>query len=179
MKQLGSTELKRLHRGWRRRTTNRIALVLAGLSQPYNVGAILRTAAAFRVEEIWLVGETPGPEHNKVAKTALGSERYVQLHRSPDAAHAIDAARSSGYRCIGLELADAARPLHETDCEGDIALVIGHEDRGLTAGVLEACDAVAYLPQLGRIGSLNVATATSIALYELRRQGWIDPDDPA
>lgn len=176
MKQLGSTDLKRLHRTWRRRTPGKVALVLAGVSQPYNVGAILRTAAAMRVATVWLVGDTPGPDHTKVAKTALGSERYVELHRVDDAATAIGAARQAGYTCVGLELADGATPLHELDLDpaADVALVIGHEDRGLTTGVLEACDAVAYLPQLGRIGSLNVATATSIAVYELRRHAWAD-----
>lgn len=178
MKQLGSTDLKRLHRTWRRRADARVSLVLAGLSQPYNVGAILRTAAAFRVETAWLVGDTPGPDHANVAKTALGSERYVRLQHVDTARAAIDEARATGYSCVGLELADEATPLHELDLSGDVALVIGHEDRGLTAAVLESCDAVAYLPQLGRIGSLNVATATSIALYEFRRRGWAGtPDD--
>lgn len=172
MKQLGSTDLKRLHRTWRRRTSGRVALILAGLSQPYNVGAILRTAAAMRVETVWLTGDTPGPEHTKVAKTALGSERFVDLQQVDDVTTALVAAHAAGYRCIGLELADAARPLHEVDATGDVALVIGHEDRGLTQALLDSCDTVAFIPQLGRIGSLNVATATSIALYEVRRQGW-------
>lgn len=172
MRQLGSTDLKRLHRTWRRRSNTSISLVLAGLSQPYNVGSILRTAAAMRVETVWLVGDTPGPAHNKVAKTALGSERYMQLRPVDTIGAAIDAAHADGYTCVGLELADDASPLHELDVTGDVALVIGHEDRGLTTPMLDACDRIAYLPQLGRIGSLNVATATSIALYELRRRGW-------
>ncbi len=174
MKPLGSTELKRLHRTWRRRTSGGLGLILAGLAQPHNVGAILRTAAAYRVDTVWLVGDTPGPDRSKVARTALGSERYLQLHRSPDTATAIGAARTEGFRCVGLELAEGAVALHQLDTDGDVALVIGHEDRGLTARDLAACDAVAYLPQLGRIGSLNVATATSIAIYELRRRGWSD-----
>jgi len=51
-------------------------------------------------------------------------------------------------------------------------LVVGHEDRGCTPATLAACDAVAYLPLLGKVGSLNVATAASIACYEVRRQTW-------
>jgi len=174
VRQLGSTDLKRLHRAWRRGTEGRVALILAGLSQPYNVGAILRTAAAYRVDTLWLVGDTPGPEHAKVAKTALGSQRYLQLRRSSEATSALDEARSDGFACVGLELADGAVALHEARLAGDVALVVGHEDRGLTQTVLDACDAVVFLPQLGRIGSLNVATATSIALYEVRRRNWTD-----
>jgi tRNA (guanosine-2'-O-)-methyltransferase len=53
-----------------------------------------------------------------------------------------------------------------------VCLVVGHEDRGLSPETLAGCDAVTFIPQLGRIGSLNVATATAIALYELRRRDW-------
>jgi tRNA (guanosine-2'-O-)-methyltransferase len=145
------------------------------------VGAILRSAAAMRVSDVWLVGETPGPEHAKVGKTALGAERYLELHRiEGDGVAAVRAASAAGYTTIGVELADGARPLHELDLGPDVCLVVGHEDRGLTTATLDACDAVAFLPQLGRIGSLNVATATAIALYEVRRREWTgDPVDPA
>jgi tRNA (guanosine-2'-O-)-methyltransferase len=51
--------------------------------------------------------------------------------------------------------------------------VVGHEDRGVPAATLASCDEVAFIPQLGRIGSLNVATATAIALYEVRRRAWV------
>ena len=81
-------------------------------------------------------------------------------------------ARSSGYRIVGLELADDAVPIHESDLSAPTCLVIGHEDRGLSKHALPECDEVVFLPQLGRIGSLNVATATSIALYEARRQSF-------
>jgi tRNA (guanosine-2'-O-)-methyltransferase len=53
-----------------------------------------------------------------------------------------------------------------------VCLVVGHEDRGLAASTIAACDVVAYLPLAGRVGSLNVATATALALYEARRQEW-------
>ena len=102
----------------------------------------------------------------------MGTERYLSwstFERGPEAA---DAAREDGYVVVGLELADAAVPLHQLSASGDIALAVGHEDHGLSPAMLAACDAVAFLPQLGRVGSLNVATATAIALYELRRQEW-------
>ena len=56
-----------------------------------------------------------------------------------------------------------------------ICLAIGHEDRGLPASTLEVCDAVGFIPQLGRVGSLNVAVATAVAVYETRRQEWAPP----
>ncbi len=173
MRQLGSTDLKRLHRTWRHRTDTRVGLVLDRVTQPFNVGAILRTAAALRVDDIWLVADTPGPEVAKVGKTALGAERYLDIHRvDGSGAAAVRLAAEAGYRTVGLELADGAQPMHELDLTTDSCLVIGHEDRGLTQATLDVCDAVGYLPQLGKIGSLNVATATAVGLYEVRRQEW-------
>ncbi|MFL6205519.1 MAG: TrmH family RNA methyltransferase [Acidimicrobiales bacterium] len=173
MKQLDGTGMKRLHRDWRRRTSRRLGIILDDVQGPFNVGAIIRTAAALRVDDVWLAGRTPRPEDPKVGKTALGTDRYLTFHRAETTIEAIDAARAAGYRVVALELADAARPLHELDMADATCLVVGHEDRGCTPATLEACDEVAFLPQLGRVGSLNVATAASIALYELRRGEWV------
>lgn len=171
-KNLGSTDLKRLHREWRRRADGRVALLLDSVATPANVGSILRTAAALRVEEIWLAGQTAGPELGATKKTSLGSERYLTFHVVDEPGAAVAAAKAGGYQVIGIELAEGAAPLHEVALSGPVCLAVGHEDRGLSAAVLQGADRLAFIPQLGRIGSLNVATATSIALYEARRQGW-------
>ena len=149
--------------------------MLDDVQGPFNVGAIIRTAAAFRVEDLWLAGHTPDPDDAKVGKTALGTQRYLTFWRTEATIAAIDAARAAGYRVVGLELADGATPLHDLPPAHSTCLVVGHEDRGCSATTLAACDEVAFLPLLGKVGSLNVATATSIALYELRRQAWADP----
>lgn len=169
---LGGTELKRLHRQWRRATDQRLALMLDGVQNPFNLGSILRTAAAYSIDHLWLVG-SPSPNDAKVQKTALGSQKFVMTTPCDSSAEAITAARSDRYRIIGVELAEGATPLHATDLSGDICIVMGHEDRGLSKDLLAGADAIAYIPQLGRIGSLNVATAAAIAMYEVRRSGWI------
>ncbi|HEX6417668.1 MAG TPA: TrmH family RNA methyltransferase [Acidimicrobiales bacterium] len=171
-RQLDSTGLKRLHRSWRRRPVERLGLLLDGVQSPFNVGAILRTAAALRVDHLWLAGDTAPPTHQKTAKTALGSQRYLSWTRHPSAAEAAAAARAAGYTIVGLELAEGAVPLPEARLAGPVCLAVGHEDRGLPPASLALCDEVAYIPQLGRIGSLNVATATAIGLYEVRRRAW-------
>jgi tRNA (guanosine-2'-O-)-methyltransferase len=172
VKQLDGTGMKRLHRDWRRRTEGRLALVLDNVEGPFNVGAIIRTAAALRADEIWLAGRTPAPGDGKVGKTALGTDRYVTFHRAADAVAAIGEASAAGYQVLALELADGASALHELALGDATCLVIGHEDRGCSPATLAACDAVAYLPLLGKVGSLNAATAASIACYEVRRQSW-------
>jgi tRNA (guanosine-2'-O-)-methyltransferase len=173
VKQLDGTGLKRLHRRWRHGQGDKtLSLILDNVASPYNVGAIVRTAAAYRVEHLWLVGETARPRNPKTQKTAMGTERYLSWSDAASAVEAIAEAREAGYAVIGLELADDATPLHELAVPRAACLVVGHEDRGLGATVLAGCDHVAYLPQLGRVGSLNAATAAAIALYECRRQGW-------
>ncbi|WP_426572770.1 TrmH family RNA methyltransferase [Aquihabitans sp. McL0605] len=169
---LGSTDLKRLHREWRRQAPGRIGLILDSVATPANVGSILRTAAAMRVEDVWFCGQTAGPELGGTKKTSLGSERYLQCVTVDTPANAMARARAAQYRIVGIELAEGAVPIHQADLRGDVCLVVGHEDRGLTPPVLDGVDQLAFIPQLGRIGSLNVATAASIALYEARRQGW-------
>jgi tRNA (guanosine-2'-O-)-methyltransferase len=172
VKQLDGTGLKRLHRDWRRRTDGRLAMVLDDVQSPFNVGAIVRTAAAYRVDHVWVCGRTPPLDSTKVGKTALGTVRYLSWEVADSWEAAIDAARAAGYQVVGLELASEAVPLHAADLGADVCLVVGQEDHGLRAATLDACDLVAFLPQLGSVGSLNVATATAIALYEVRRRAW-------
>jgi tRNA (guanosine-2'-O-)-methyltransferase len=176
---LSPTELKRLHRRWRNSADARLALLLDAVQTPFNVGSILRTAAALRVEHLWLVGATAAPDDAKTQKTALGASRFLTWTVSDDIAGAVAAVRAGGYRLVGVELADTAEPLHRLDLAGDVCLAVGHEDRGLSAACLAACDAVGFVPLPGRVGSLNVATAAAMALYEARRQQWEAAPAPA
>jgi tRNA (guanosine-2'-O-)-methyltransferase len=171
-KQLDGTGMKRLHRTWRDRTAGRVALILDGLGTPANVGAIARTAAAYRVEHVWLAGPTPSFDSPGVARTALGTDRYLEATAVATTLDAIAEARADGYAVHALELTDNAAPLHDAVLPDDVCLVIGHEDHGVGKGALAACDGALYLPMLGKVGSLNVATATAIAVYELRRRSW-------
>lgn len=172
MRQLRPTDLKRLHRLWNRRSSGRLALLLDGVQSPYNVGSIVRTAAAYRVEQIYLSGNSTPPTSAKSAKVSLGTERYVSWSAFERGRDAADAARDDGYVVVGVELADAAVPLHQLAAGPDVCLVFGNEDHGISPATLAACDAVAFVPMTGRVGSLNVATAAAIALYEIRRQRW-------
>jgi tRNA (guanosine-2'-O-)-methyltransferase len=176
MKSLDGTGQKRLHRAWRRRTEGAVSLVLDSVQNPFNVGSILRTAAAFRVDHIWLAGTTEPVSHPKTKKTALGAERYLTFSTAPTGEAAVGEAHAQGYQVIGIELADSAVPLHEVATTDRVCLVLGHEERGLTPACMAACDAVAFIPMLGKIGSLNVATAAAIGLYEVRRHAWTAPE---
>jgi tRNA (guanosine-2'-O-)-methyltransferase len=161
---LRPTDIKRLNRSWRRLTQARLALLLDSVGQPFNVGSIIRTAAALGVGRIWLCGNCASPDHPSARKTALGTERLVSCESEPSAA--------DGLRVIAIELTDGAIPLHEAPLSGDVCLALGNEDHGCSAALLAAADVVAYIPQTGRVGSLNVAAAAAIALAEARRREW-------
>jgi tRNA (guanosine-2'-O-)-methyltransferase len=183
VKQLRETDLKRLHRSWRRQNTFRLALLLESVQSPFNVGGIVRTAAAMGAERLYLTGSTPAIRSPGVQKAAMGTDRFVDSAGYATVAEAIGAARADGFRVVALELADQAVPLAGADLARDICLVVGNEDHGISPACLAACDAVAYVPQLGRVGSLNVSSAAAVGCYEVRRQGFAalgmpDPGDP-
>jgi len=170
---LSATEAKRLGRDWRRRTERPLGLLLDRVQTPFNVGSILRTAAALRVTHLWLAGDSATPAHEKTRKTSLGTERFVPWTAVETVADGAAAARAEGLEVVGVELAEGAVALADVAfaVEGT-CLVLGHEDRGLSAAALAVCDRFAYVPLPGKVGSLNVATAAAIALYEARRQEW-------
>lgn len=170
--QLRPTDAKRLGRYWRKRTEDRLALILESVGQPFNVGSVLRSAAAFAADTVWLAGATSDPTRPQVGKTALGTERKLHLVRTSTAAEAAEAARQEGYRVVAVELTDDAEPFHRAELEGDVCLVLGGEDHGCSRALLAAADAVAYIPLPGRVGSLNVAVAGAVAMAEARRREW-------
>ncbi|WP_433170148.1 TrmH family RNA methyltransferase [Actinoallomurus sp. CA-150999] len=171
-RQLRPTDVKRLNRTWRRRTEDRLGLLVESVTQPFNIGSITRSAAAFGVDHVWLAGNATPPTHPNARKTALGTERLITWEPPVPVADAARAAHEAGYRIVAIELTSDAVPLHEAPLDGDVCLAVGGEDHGCSPALLAAADAVAFIPQIGRVGSLNVAVATAIALAEARRREW-------
>ncbi len=172
-KPLSATELKRLHRDRRRHTDLRVSLILDGVQKPFNVGAILRSSAAYRAEHIWFVPPSATPIDAKVAKTALGCDRLLQWSEMDTGVTAVEAAKQLGFCTVAIELTTSAVPLFEIQLGRAVCLVVGHEERGVKQDTLRVVDHVGYLPQLGKVGSLNVAQATTVSLYEVARQRWM------
>jgi 23S rRNA (guanosine2251-2'-O)-methyltransferase len=147
-----------------------VTVLLDNVRSLYNVGAFFRTADAVRAEAIMLCGISPAPDDPRIAKTALGAERSVAWSKSADAAAAVDGLRSRGVEIAAIETSLCAVDLFDWRPRFPVCVVFGHEVDGIAAALVERCDAHVRIPTLGTKGSINVATAGGVVLYELLRK---------
>ena len=147
-----------------------VVVLLENVRSLYNVGAFLRTADAVRAEALVVAGFTPTPADPRIAKTALGAERSVAWSASPHAEAALEDLRGRGFEIAAVETSLHAVDLFDWRPRFPVCVVFGHEVDGITPGVLARCDVHVRIPTLGTKGSINVATAGGVALYELLRK---------
>lgn len=146
----------------------RIVLVLDQITDPHNVGAILRTAAAFGANAIILQDRHSPPESGVLAKAASGALDIVPLVYVVNLARTLEDLGQKDFWRVALA-GDGDSLLKDVAGSGDVALVLGSEGSGIRRLVRERCDVAAYIPIEAAIESLNVSVAAAVALYELRR----------
>jgi 23S rRNA (guanosine2251-2'-O)-methyltransferase len=141
-----------------------IVLVLDQITDPHNVGAILRTAAGFAVAAVVTTARHSPEATGVLAKSASGALEYVPIVTVQNLARALEALRERGYLLVGLD-STGDIDLGDAPLRAPLALVLGAEGKGLRQLTRATCDRVARLDLPGRIKSLNVSNAAALALY--------------
>lgn len=146
-----------------------LLVVLDGVEDPHNLGAVIRSAHALGAHGVVIpkdraVGVTPA-----VAKASAGAVERTRVARVTNVAKTIEALKEAGVWSVALA-ADGDRSLGDVDLKGPTALVLGSEGEGLRPLVRKTCDLSALIPMTGEIDSLSVSASAAIALYEAARQ---------
>jgi 23S rRNA (guanosine2251-2'-O)-methyltransferase len=150
------------------------ALVMAvdGLTDPHNLGAIVRSAEALGAHGLVLPQRRSAGLTGSVAKVAAGALEHLPVARVVNLNRALDTLKREGYRVVGLA-GEGTVSLEEADLDGPLVIVTGSESDGLSMLTRRNCDQLVRIPLRGATPSLNASVATALLLYEVARRGWM------
>ena len=152
-------------------------LALDGLRSVFNIGSIFRTCDAAGFASV-ILGNTPGKEHPKVQKTAMGAHQWVLQEKTDDLAGLLLAKKREGFPIIGIETMPQSLSIHETPWPAKAILVLGNEEYGISSHVSQICDTFAHIPMYGRKNSLNVGCAVAAVCFHIRSVISTRPQSP-
>jgi 23S rRNA (guanosine2251-2'-O)-methyltransferase len=146
-----------------------LVVILDGVEDPHNLGAVMRTAEACGATGIVVPERHSAPLSATVVKASAGASAYIPIVRVKNIVNAVDEMKARGLWVVGVDPA-GAQEWTGFDYTSPVALVFGGEHRGLRRLVREHCDVLVRLPMLGKIASLNISVAAAVVLYEVVRQ---------
>ena len=170
MKKLSMEELDRISiQEFKETEKSPLILVLDNVRSLNNVGSAFRTADAFRIEKIYLCGITGTPPHRDIQKTALGATESVEWEYCLNTSDAIEKLKADEYLICALEQVENSVKLNDFSPEKGkkYALVFGNEVFGVEEEVLNSCNYVLEIPQLGTKHSLNISVSLGIAVWDM------------
>ena len=140
-------------------------IILDGIEDPHNLGAIIRSAEGAGVDGIIIPKNRAASVNGTVIKVSAGAASYMPVAKVANIANAIADLKSKGVWAYGLDM--DGQSYSETDFAGGVALVIGSEGSGMSRIVKESCDVIVSIPMHGQINSLNASNAAAIVMYEV------------
>ncbi|MFN0086903.1 MAG: 23S rRNA (guanosine(2251)-2'-O)-methyltransferase RlmB [Blastocatellia bacterium] len=146
-----------------------LVVLLDGIEDPHNLGAILRTCEGAGVEGVFLPEHRAAGLTETVAKTSAGAIEYLRIARVTNLIPLIEELKERGLWVVGVE-GGTETPYTGFDFDAPMAIVLGSEGKGIRRLVREKCDAIVSIPMRGHINSLNVSVASGIVLFEALRQ---------
>lgn len=148
-----------------------LVLLLDGITDPHNLGAVLRSADQFLCDAVVIPGRRSSQVTETVMKVSAGAAKYVPVITVSNLVQAVRDAQRQNFWVYGADI--GGETLHAADLTGRTVLVLGGEGKGISRMIREVCDKRITIPCRGHIDSLNVSVAAGILLYEVRRQqGW-------
>lgn len=146
-----------------------IIIILDNIRSLNNIGSVFRTADAFAIEQIILCGITAQPPHREINKTALGATESVDWKHLPTTLEAIEEVKQKGYTVAAIEQTENSTFLNEFRPQNNqkMALIFGHEVKGVSQEAINASDCVLEVPQQGTKHSLNISVSVGVVLWDL------------
>ncbi len=151
------------------RNTNPLIVILPGLNDPHNVGAIIRTAEAVAADAVILVEGKGTPVNAAVHKASAGAASHIRLCKVRSLDACLKTLREKGFQVIAADM-HAEKNYTETDLTVPSVLLMGSEGGGLSPNSREQCDSLVRIPMAGCVESLNVSVSAGVLLYEAMRQ---------
>lgn len=144
-------------------------IICDSITDPHNLGAILRTADAAGVDGVIIPKDRSAEITPVVTKVSVGASEYIPVCKVTNIARTIEKLKDAGFWITGADMA-GDRKHYEADLKGNVGLVIGSEGKGIRPLVKEKCDFLVKIPMKGNVESLNASVAASILMYEVVRQ---------
>jgi len=147
-----------------------LVLVLDGVTDPHNLGAVLRVADGAGASGVVIPKDRAAGVTAAAVKASAGASEHVLVARETNLRRAVDALKEAGVWVYAAEGGAGSTPYAELDLSGPVAFVLGSEGSGIRRLVREGCDGGVRIPMLGSVGSLNVSVAAAVLAFEARRQ---------
>ncbi|MDQ3020264.1 MAG: 23S rRNA (guanosine(2251)-2'-O)-methyltransferase RlmB [Bacteroidota bacterium] len=152
-----------------KKITNPLILLLDQITDPHNLGAIIRSAVCLGADGIVIPRHNSAEINHTVIKTSSGAVNYISIAKETNLSNSILFLKNNGYWIAGTDM-QAKKIIYETDFKIPIALIIGSEGLGMRKNLKDQCDILVRIPMTGKLGSLNVSVSTGVFLYEVFRQ---------